>query len=80
MNAPLVPLKVQTSPRRGLSREEAAAYVGIGTTMFDEMVKAGTMPPPYRIGNRTIWDIRDLDSAIDNLKTPARANPWDRVA
>lgn len=31
---------------RGLNREQAAAYVGIGSTMFDELVGEGVMPEP----------------------------------
>jgi hypothetical protein len=30
------------APRRGLSREDAAGYVGVGTTKFDELVAAGS--------------------------------------
>jgi predicted DNA-binding transcriptional regulator AlpA len=67
-------------PRRGLSRIEAAIYVGIGTTKFDEMVADGRMPKPFRIDERVIWDICDLDPAIDRLKEPIARNPWDRVA
>jgi predicted DNA-binding transcriptional regulator AlpA len=54
-------------PRRGLSRSEAAMYVGIGTSKFDEMVVDGRMPRPRRIDGRKIWDIRDLDLAFDAL-------------
>ena len=66
-------------PRRGLSRDEAAAYVGIGSTKFDELVSDGRMPKPFRIDGRVIWDIYDLNSAIDRLKEVVAANPWDRV-
>lgn len=55
MNAPLRPI-----PRRGLSRDEAAIYVGIGTTKFDEMVKDGRMPKPFTIDTLERWDIYDL--------------------
>ena len=67
-------------PRRGLSRDEAAVYIGIGTTKFDEMVADGRMPKPFRIDGRVLWDIHDLDPAIDKLKEPMVVNPWDRVA
>jgi predicted DNA-binding transcriptional regulator AlpA len=66
-------------PRRGLSRIEAAAYVGIGPTKFDEMVADGRMPKPFRVDTRVIWDIRDLDPAIDGLKEAVASNPWDEV-
>jgi excisionase family DNA binding protein len=31
---------------RGMSRDEAARYVGVGATKFDEMVKDRRMPRP----------------------------------
>lgn len=70
-DAPITPVRVVTEPRRGLSREEAARYVGIGPTKFDEMVRDGRMPPPFRIDGRVIWDLRRLDLAIDALAEPA---------
>lgn len=77
---PEYPLRVIASPRRNLSREESALYVGIGSTKFDEMVKDGRMPKPFRIDGRVLWDIHDLDPAIENLKTATAGSPWDRVA
>ena len=35
------PTWLQLAPRRGLRREEAARYVGISPSKFDELVKAG---------------------------------------
>lgn len=48
-------------PPRGLCREEAARYIGVGPTKFDEMVADGRMPKPKRIDSRTIWDRVSLD-------------------
>lgn len=53
--------------RRGLSRVEAAGYIGVSPSTFDKMVLAGEMPGPKRVGTRTIWDVRALDLAFDNL-------------
>lgn len=67
-------------PKRGLQRLEAAQYVGIGPTKFDEMVQDGRMPPPRRIDGRKVWDIRDLDLAFDGLPledSPSLGNSWD---
>jgi hypothetical protein len=67
-------------PRRGLSRDEAAMYVGVGASKFDEMVSDGRMPPPRKIDNRKVWDIRHLDVAFDALpiESPAVAGTsWD---
>ncbi|MDI7860948.1 hypothetical protein MRS76_03180 [Rhizobiaceae bacterium n13] len=54
-------------PPRGLGREEAARYVGVGTTKFDEMVADRRMPRPKRIDGRVIWDRISLDVAFSEL-------------
>ncbi len=68
-------------PPRGLNREAAAAYVGVGPTKFDEMVQDGRMPQPKKIDSRKIWDRHALDRAFDRLDgqlTPrSRASDWD---
>jgi len=67
-------------PPRGLSRVEAAAYVGVSLTKFDELVKDGRMPRPKRIDARTIWDRKQLDAAFDALPDESDRNPWTEVA
>jgi predicted DNA-binding transcriptional regulator AlpA len=62
-------------PPRGLCREEAARYVGVGTSLFDEMVADGRMPRPKRINSRTVWDRIALDAAFTDL--PGGSNPID---
>jgi hypothetical protein len=64
---------------RGLSRREAAAYIGVSPTLFDLLVKDGRMPGPKRINSRTIWDRLGLDDAFDALPDEGlkNANPWD---
>ena len=62
---------------RGLSRFEAAAYIGISPTLFDEMVADGRMPKPKRINARTVWDRYQLDSAFEAITTGSERNPWD---
>lgn len=64
---------------RGLSRAEAAEYIGISTTKFDELVKDGTMPGPKEIGTRRLWDRHLLDSAFEDLPDAAQPNPFDGV-
>ena len=49
---------------RGLSRVQAAAYIGVSPSLFDEMVKDGRMPKPTRINARTVWDRIKLDEAF----------------
>ena len=59
--------KSRPVPRRGLSREESATYLGVSPSKFDEMRTAGQIEPPRLIGARKLWDIRDLDLAFDAL-------------
>jgi predicted DNA-binding transcriptional regulator AlpA len=63
--------KTLNTPRRGLNRTEAACYVGIGVTKFNELVAAKTMPLPRMIGTRLVWDIVQLDAAFDELPSDA---------
>ena len=62
---------------RGLSRVEAAAYIGVSPSMFDLMVKDGRMPPAKRINSRPVWDRRALDVAFEELPDRDEQNPWD---
>lgn len=54
-------------PSRGLSREQAAAYVGISPSLFDMLVKDGRMPGPKRVNSRVVWDRLKLDAAFEIL-------------
>ncbi|WCK12378.1 hypothetical protein G6L41_008860 [Agrobacterium tumefaciens] len=54
-------------PPRGLSREEAARYIGVGSTKFDEMVNDRRMPKPKRVDGRVVWDRISLDAAFSDL-------------
>lgn len=64
-------------PPRGLSREEAARYIGVGTTKFDDMVKDRRMPKPKKIDGRVIWDRVALDLAFNEL--PSEGNGIDEI-
>jgi predicted DNA-binding transcriptional regulator AlpA len=64
---------------RGLSRIDAAGYVGVSPSLFDEMVKDGRMPQPIRINSRVVWDAKELDAAFDDLKEQPKINPWDAL-
>lgn len=70
-------LRRTLAPRRGLHREEAAIYVGVSSSKFDELVKDGRMPKPKKIDSRKIWDIRALDLAFDDLPEEGDAHEWD---
>ena len=54
-------------PPRGLSREEAARYVGVGITKFDQMVADRRMPKPKKVDGRVIWDRLKLEAAFAEL-------------
>lgn len=54
-------------PRRGLSRVEAAMYIGVSPRKFDELRAAGLMPKPKLCGGRKIWDRYELDLSFESL-------------
>jgi excisionase family DNA binding protein len=66
----------------GLSREEAAEYVGVSASLFDAMVKDGRMPPPKTINRRRVFDRHRLDAAFAALPDEGETadNPWHRGA
>ena len=75
-------LEVMGLQPRGLARAQAAAYIGVGATKFDEMVEDGRMPKPKRIDGRTVWDRHRLDMAFSALPdADGRADDvWGRAA
>jgi excisionase family DNA binding protein len=62
-----------------MSRDEAARYVGVGVTKFDEMVSDGRMPRPKRVDGRVIWDRLRVEAAFTDLPDDQRLNPLDRM-
>lgn len=66
-------------PPRGLSRDEAARYVGVSITKFDEMVADGRMPRPKRIDGRVVWDRLRIEAAFTDLPEDKVRNPLDRM-
>lgn len=73
-------LRPHTILPRGLNREEAAEYIGVGVTLFDLMVTDGRMPRPKLINTRKVWDRLRLDRAFEDLPDKEIRNPWDRDA
>jgi len=55
-------------PPRCLSREQAAAYLGVGHTLF-----SGLGIPSVRLGRRLVYDRVDLDAWLDEHKRRGRA-------
>lgn len=67
---------------RGLSRPQAAAYVGVSPNTFDAMIRDGLMPGPKRARARVLWDRHQLDAAFDELPGETASpedgeNEWD---
>ena len=65
-----------TTPRRGLRRGEAALFVGVSPTKFDQLVREGLMPQPIRVGGCVLWDIKRLDLAWDALGSEQVDDGW----
>lgn len=65
---------------RGLSRIEAARYVGVSPGTFDKLVADGLMPRPKRVRSRVIFDREALDLAFSALGDEGeQVNDFDRV-
>jgi predicted DNA-binding transcriptional regulator AlpA len=81
----VIPLPPTLVPR-GLSRDEAAAYLGIGPTLFDDLVKEGRMPPARRLKGAVRWDRLALDQAFEKMPTNGKDDvskgpddPWGDI-
>ena len=82
MNQETNPIKATFSPppyRRGLKREEAAQYIGVSSSKFDELVRDGRMPNPKKIDGRRVWDRISVDQKFDalNAEHEVANNSWD---
>lgn len=64
---------------RGLSRVEAARYIGVSPGTFDRLVEDGTMPKALHIRARRVWDRSAIDAAFTSLSPGADGEPneWD---
>jgi hypothetical protein len=59
--------RAATQPRRGLDHDEAAVFVGVTIRAFDQMVTDGRLPPPVELEGELVWDLVQLDRAMDRL-------------
>jgi predicted DNA-binding transcriptional regulator AlpA len=77
---PLIP----AHDRLGLSRAEAAEYIGVSTSLFEEMVADGRMPPPKQINSRKVWMRPKIKKAFAELPDAGQDNdsnsPWTDCA
>ena len=54
-------------PPLGLSRETAAAFIGVSPSKFDELVKDGRMPKPKPNDARRVWHRLEIERAFGAL-------------
>jgi predicted DNA-binding transcriptional regulator AlpA len=76
---PLIP----AHDRIGLSRAEAAEYIGVGVTLFDQMVADGRMPPAKQINSRKVWMRTKIEKAFAELPEEGQdkeTDPWKDCA
>jgi hypothetical protein len=58
------------TPRRALNKAESAAYLGLSTEAFDKNVNV--KPLPFKNIRAILYDVRDLDDWLDQLKCRER--------
>lgn len=66
---------------RGLSRVEAAKYIGVSATKFDEMVRDSRMPAAKKVDGRRVWDRHQLDASFEALPGDGdiERSAWDEL-
>jgi hypothetical protein len=69
---------VRPIPRRCLSRVEAAMYLGISPSKFDELRRDGRIGPAKILDGRKLYAIETLDEFFDALpeETHDLAEDW----
>ena len=58
---------IPAQDRLGLARVEAAEYIGVSPSLFDQMVEDGRMPQPKPINSRRVWSRTQIEKAFANL-------------
>jgi predicted DNA-binding transcriptional regulator AlpA len=78
---PRISLLPPSLPPRGLSRLQAAEYIGVSPSKFDELVRDARMPKPKRIDSRTVWDRNQLDEHFAALEDEQQADRggWENL-
>ena len=73
-DGPLVPARRSPTkyeavgyPPRGMSRQEAARYIGVHAAYFDTLIQQGRMPRAMQIGAHEVWDRIKIESAFSLL-------------
>lgn len=60
-------------PPRLMDRTTAAKYLGIGITMFDELMAEGIIPRPKKLRSKSLWDRIDLEGVANSLERDDRS-------
>ena len=68
-------------PPYGLRRLEAAKYVGLGVTKFDQLVSDGRMPKPIALDKVKVWRRDELECALAYMadEQQPKDNPWNHI-
>lgn len=69
----------------GISREQAAALIGVSVSLFDRLIAEGKMPDARVLHSRLVWDVAEVVDAFRALPRrtehidadAAGSNPWD---
>jgi predicted DNA-binding transcriptional regulator AlpA len=59
-------------PPRFMGRAEAARYMCVSITTFDELVADGTFPKAKKLKTKAVWDRVDLDLAATAVPEDGR--------
>jgi hypothetical protein len=70
--------RASSYPPRGLSRGDAAMYLGLKPQVFDELVRDGRLPPPIKLDDAEVFDRLKLEHAFDRLSGGDDLNPFIR--
>lgn len=67
-----------------VSREAAAALVGISPSKFDMLVSDGRMPQPRALDGRVLWDVEEVRAAWRSVPRRGEAvqdagSAWDKA-
>lgn len=79
MRSVVVSVLPPSLPPRGLSRVQAAEYLGISCSLFDRLIRDGLMPKAKKLGGRVVWDRLALDRAFSQIDAESGDNPLDGV-
>lgn len=68
---------------RGLGKRAAATYCGMPLVLFEEQVKLGHLPKPWRLKKQNkvyrIWDRKALDDSLDALSGRYHRRPLKEI-